>query len=271
MTAMWCFQCGLDYAATVAECIECGVPTVDYAASLVTEPAEDAELIAYELHGWNGLARVTVERALHAEGTPHRWEGPTLAVTVDDEDKVDGILATIDERMNTSMIPVVEADEEGRIGFDLGVSNADLRARVEQKLDDLGIAHDLQEDGFLMVPVAQGDEVGDIIEDAQSFLRSAETFGEGVDGIEAHEVVEALFFASDVLRRTPGDAKWQRQILDNEALARQLLLPFGYEATMWRGVLDQTAILVALIEDTVDDELIETEASALRQMLHPYV
>lgn len=40
---------------------------------------------------------------------------------------------------------------------------------------------------------------------------------------------------------------------------------------MWRSVLDQAAVLAALIEDAGDDTLIEAEAAELRNMLHPYV
>jgi hypothetical protein len=60
-------------------------------------------------------------------------------------------------------------------------------------------------------------------------------------------------------------------MLDAESLARDLKLPFGYDAPMWRGVLDQAAVIVALIEDAADDSLLEAEARQFRDMLHPYV
>ena len=84
-------------------------------------------------------------------------------------------------------------------------------------------------------------------------------------------MVESLFLSSDRLRRNTRDLRAQRELLDAETIARDLKLPFGYEAPMWRAVLDQSAVLVALIEDAAEDDLVESEAGALRDMLHPYV
>ena len=84
-------------------------------------------------------------------------------------------------------------------------------------------------------------------------------------------MVEGLFLAADVLRRNTRDLRAQRQLLDNASIAAQLKLPFGYEAPMWRSVRDQSAVLVALIEDAGDDNLVEIEARNLRTMLQTYV
>lgn len=269
MIAAWCFQCGLDYAEDVAECVECGVPTVDYARTSTEHLDPDAAQLAYELHAWNGDARVAVERLLHAEHLRHDWQGPTLVVHEDDEDRIDAIIEQVDDEMTTELGAAKEA-EDGRIGFDLGARNEELHRMVLAALDDAGIEHELMGNGFLLVPTELEDEIGDIIENAQAELRGSEVFGAGVEGVAAHEVVESLFVAADVLRRNPRDLRQQRQFREQEELARRLGLPFGYEAPMWRSVLDTAAELVAHIEADSDDG-IEESARALRNALHPYV
>ncbi len=268
--AAWCFQCGLDYAADVAECVECGIPTVDHPPSPPERlAAADAPQLAYELHAWNGPARAAVENELHRANLLHTWQGPTLLVLESDEDAVDTIIGDIDDGMATAAEGV--HTEGGRIGFDLGARNQELHRVVTDKLTEEGIDHELMGNGYLLVPTELEDTVGDWIEEIQERLRASSTFGKGLDGVDSHAVVEALFLASDTLRRNTRDGRAQRQLLENESLARDLKLPFGYEAPMWRSVLDQAAVLVALIEDSADDNLVEIEAAALRDMLHPYV
>ncbi len=270
MIAAWCFQCGLDYAADVAECVECGIPTVDHAPAPPERlAAADGAQLAYELHAWNGPARAAVENELHRANLTHAWEGPTLLVLEDDEDAVDHIIGAIDDAMATTAEGV--HTEGGQIGFDLGARNQELHAEVAKRLTDEGVEHELMRNGYLLVPTELEDTVGDWIEEIQERLRASSTFGQGIEGVDPHDVVEALFLAADTLRRNTRDGRAQRQLLENESLARDLKLPFGYEAPMWRNVLDQAAVLVALIEDSADDGLIETEAGSLRDMLHPYV
>ena len=187
-----------------------------------------------------------------------------------DEDAVDEIIERIDDSMSTSATAGVDS-EDGRLSFDLGARNQDLHAAVMAKLRDEGVEHEMLGNGFLLVPTALEDQVGDWIEEIQETLRASDSFGPGVDGVDPHSVVEGLFIAADVLRRNTRDLRAQRRLLDNAAIATQLKLPFGYEAPMWRSVLDQVAVLVALIEDAGDDNLVEIEARNLRTMLHTYV
>ena len=271
MMAAWCFQCGLDYAVDVGECVECGVPTVAHPpSSLDGDASADDAHLAYELHAWNGLARVAVEEALHRANLAHAWQGPTLLVREVDEDAVDDIIGTIDDAMPTDASAGVQT-EGGRVGFDLGARNEDLQQLVSAKLTAEHVEYELMANGFLLVPTELEDTVGDWVEAIQEQLRATETFGPGVGDVDAHAVVEAIFIASDSLRRNCREARSQRQLLDNASLAHDLKLPFGYEAPMWRNVLDHAAVLAALIEDAAEDTIIESAASRLRDMLHASV
>ncbi len=271
MIAAWCFQCQLDYSPDVAECIECGIPTVDHPPS---DPAAMAESerpqVAYELHGWNGPARAEVENRLYAAAITHSWQGPTLLVYEEDEDQADDIFDAIDNEMQTSADSGT-ASEDGRVGFDLGARSEDLHAAVSARLKAAEIDFELTGTGYLLVGSVHEDLVAEWIEEIQTELRGAATFGDGVEGVSGTDVVEAMFLASDTLRRNTRDLRAQRQLMDAESLARDLKLPFGYDAPMWRSVLDQAAVIVALIEDAADDAMVESEAKQLRNMLHPYV
>lgn len=271
MIATWCFQCGLDYADDVAECVECGVPTVPHPpGTLEAVAADGGAQLAYELHAWNGPARAAVARDLWSARIVHAWQGPTLLVREADEEAVDDIIETVDGAMVTSAAEGA-ATEGGRIGFDLGARNTALHDAVVEGLSDAGVAHELLGNGFLLVDPADEDLVGDIIEASQAGVADADAdgFGGGVDGVAGTEVVEALFLAADVLRRNPRDARARRQLLDAAALAPRLSLPFGYEASLWRHVVASAAALASRI-DGGDDE-IERDAADLRSTLHPYV
>jgi len=271
MIAAWCFQCQLDYSPDVAECLECGSPTVGHAPA---DPAvmanSERPQVAYELHGWNGPARAEVENRLHAGAIAHSWQGPTLLVYEDDEDVADDIFDAIDGEMTTGAESGT-ASEDGRVGFDLGARSEALHQAVSTKLASAEVKFELTGTGYLLVASVHEDQVAEWIEEIQTDLRATATFGDGVEGVSGTQVVEAMFLASDTLRRNTRDLKAQRQMLDAESLARDLKLPFGYDAPMWRGVLDQAAVIVALIEDAADDSLLEAEARQFRDMLHPYV
>jgi hypothetical protein len=269
MIATWCFQCGLEYADDVAECIECAVPTVPHPpGSLETVAADGGAQVAYELHGWNGPARAEVARALWSAKIVHAWQGPTLMVRETDEQAVDDIIEDIDDRMATSAADAT-AVEGGRVGFDLGARNTSLHDAVVDRLERAGVDHELLGNGFLLVDPADEDLVGDMIEGAQSELTGQGTFGPGVAGVTSTEVVEALFLAADVLRRSPRDPKARNEMVDAAALAPQLPLPFGYEAGLWRNVVASATSMAERIE--AGDDEIEDDAAALRATLHPYV
>ena len=61
----WCFQCGIEYAPNVADCLECGVALVDAApVDAGAVGTSDEEQLAYELHEWAGEARRILDQLL---------------------------------------------------------------------------------------------------------------------------------------------------------------------------------------------------------------
>ena len=122
-----------------------------------------------------------VETALYQAHLAHAWQGPTLLIREIDEDAVDDIIERIDDTMSTSASAGVDS-EDGRLGFDLGARNQDLHAAVVAKLTEEGVEHELMGNGFLLVPTAREDDVGDWIEAIQEEMRASDSFGPGVEG-----------------------------------------------------------------------------------------
>lgn len=98
MALRFCFQCGLDYADEVGECVECGVETVTYPPTpLHRVGGDDDPQLVYEMHSWSYEARSKAEAALHAAEIAHGWDGPSLVVLEADETAVDELLGPIDD------------------------------------------------------------------------------------------------------------------------------------------------------------------------------
>lgn len=268
--AAWCFQCGLEYDPEVAECVECGVPTVEHfpvPAHEVGGPED--EQLAYELHSWSGVLRSRVSETLYKANIDHGWQGPTLIALVDDEDAVDEILEDLGADEDADAGP--HRSEDGQVALDTGGKDSPLAQDLLAELDELEIEYELLGTGFLLVPVAHEDKITEIFERLQTKHRGADTFGPGVEGVQALDVVEALFLSASTLRRSTRDLKASRELIEAADLAGQLQLPFGFEAPMWRGVLTTSSELAELIEDRGDDDEVEATAELLRNMLRNYV
>jgi hypothetical protein len=136
MAVRFCFQCGLDYADEVGECVECGVATVTYPPTpLHRVGGDDDPQIVYEMHGWSYDARAEAEAAMHDAQIVHGWDGPSLVVCEADEDAVDELLAGIDDG--------ADDDESGEAldAVDLGAINDD-DAGARRVMEDLFLAAD---------------------------------------------------------------------------------------------------------------------------------
>ncbi len=302
---VWCFQCGVDHAPRVAVCPECGVATVSYPASAIRDLADDDDRMTYELGAWNADARVALEQALHAAGTPRSWAGTTLEVRSVDEALVDTALSRIDAAMRTATEQPGSVGTPGRVGFDIGVRNRSLCALVRARLGASDIDHDMLDNGFLMVPATAERWVGDLIEALQGAPDEAPgsalsevapgapllAFGpdtrpaagvpepvtarsgppvwvEAAAGATKDVVVSILTEAAAALRADPRDDSTQRTLVAAARQASSTERAPGFDDATWERVKDQCAVVVALIEDAGDEGLTATEADVLVALLH---
>jgi hypothetical protein len=224
-----------------------------------------------------------------------------------DEALVDRALARIDAAVRTGTEQHDTVATPGRVGFDLGVRNRSLCARVCSRLDASDIDHDMLDNGFLMVPATDEHWVGDLIEALQVAADDVEGsgFGEvqpeaplpafGPDAVPAAAAPESVTAAigppvvveaaagetSDVLvailtraaaalAEDPRDGSSQRSLVAAARQASSAERPPGFDAVIWERVKDQCAVVVALIEDAGDERLTAAEADVLAALLYPH-
>lgn len=267
---VWCFQCGAPFDDDVLECAECGVATFPSPP----QPAEevggpDEEQLAYEFHEWAYDARNGLEAELRALGLEHAWLGPTLIVCEADEEAVDqaveGVLRARLPRLDKSKPAVV---------YELGDYDDAHKADILSELLSDGIAHEVDYAGNLEVCEAD-EEAVDALFDRLASAVAQRQFGPGLPGVEPYEVLEALFFSADRLRRNTSDSKAVEDFAISHDQVVQLSLPWGYDADFWRSMLDAAdglrEALVAGPDPTEGDAAAEQAAEALRELLRRYM
>ena len=267
---VWCFQCGARFGDEVSECAECGVatfPTPPQPADEVGGPED--EQLAYEFHEWSPDARSGLEAELRARTLEHAWLGPTLIVCEADEEAVDEAV----ESVLRARLPKLDKAAPAVV-YELGDYDDDFKDDVLSELLSEGIAHNLDYAGNLEVAEADEEAVDALFERLSSAVAQRQ-FGPGLPGVEPYQVLEALFFSADRLRRNPSDPKAVEEFALAYDQVVQLSLPWGYDAEFWRIMLDAAERLrTALVSgpDPVEgDAIAEQAALVLRDLLRQYL
>ncbi|WP_419926082.1 hypothetical protein [Candidatus Poriferisocius sp.] len=267
---VWCFQCGAAYDEDVSECAECGVatfPTPPQPAEEVGGP--DDEQLAYEFHEWSYDSRSGLEAALQAQELEHAWLGPTLIVCEADEEAVDKAV----EEVLRGQLPAFDKSQPAVV-YELGDFDDAHKADVVSELLTEGIAHEIDYAGNLAVGEAD-EEAVDALFDRLANAVAQHQFGPGLPDAEPYQVLEALFFSSDRLRRSAVDSKAVEDFAIAHDQVVQLSLPWGYDAEFWRAMLDAAdALRVALAAgpDPVDGDAASKQAAEdLRELLRSYM
>ena len=267
---VWCFQCGAPYEDDVSECAECGVATF----ASPPQPAEevggpDDEQLAYEFHEWSYDARNALEAALRNRELEHAWLGPTLIVCERDEESVDRTV----EGVERDRLPKLDKSQPTMV-YELGDFDDDHKADVLRELLSEGIAHEIDYAGNLEAAEAD-EEAVDAVFDRLAAAASQRQFGSGLPGVEPYQVLEALFFSADRLRRNTADSKAVEEFALAHEQVVQLSLPWGYEPDFWRAMLDAAdglrEALVAGPDPIEGDAAAEQAAEALRELLRRYM
>jgi hypothetical protein len=225
--------------------------------------------VVYELHRWAREARTMVQQLLDGADLPYAWEGTDLVVPGAFEAQVDELVAHADAAAE----PVLDPDAD-KLVYELGDWSDEEITRFASELDDAGIKFDFDSEGNL-VGLADDEERIDGILDAMEFPDTPRSDGddddeddEDGDGLEAQNVLTALFLSADRLRRHAADPDGVLGLVRAAAQARSLRLPFGFEPKVWDDIVGRSDTLAAAIEgDDASDEDIESQAEALRALL----
>ncbi len=235
--------------------------STDEASDGLTDDA-DGEWLAYELHAWASESRSMLAQLLLADGVNHSWQGTTLLAHESVEEEVDALLEEVEQAEARELDP-----DEPQIAFEMQGWSGELQALLADRLGRAGVPHEFDADGDLVCHEADEEQVELVIEEL--LARASEEGLEELDGLEANDLLSALFEATDRLRRDVHDAKGVLRVLQHGRRLTQTATPFGFEATKWQSLRDSAADLCDLIEaEDVDDADISELAATLRATLH---
>ena len=229
------------------------------------EPAltddERGEWLAYELHEWASESRSMLAQLLLADGVPHSWQGTTLLAHETVEEQVDALVEEVEQADTRELDP-----DEPQVAFEMEGWSGELQALLAERLGGVGVPHEFDADGDLVCHESDEEQVELVIEEL--LARSADEGLEEFDGLEANDLLSALFEATDRLRRDVHDAKGVLGVLEHGRRLQAGATPFGFAATAWASLRDAAAELADRIEDEASsDEEISDLAVRLRDTL----
>ena len=263
-TMSWCFQCQTEYAEDVVECVECGVELVTQAPTELDDVGgSDEEQIVYELHEWAGESRRALDQELTGQNIAHSWLGATLVIRAADEESVDEIVEATDETGG----PVLDPEAE-KIAYEVEGWAADEQTAFSELLARLGIPHEFDEAGDLLVLV----EDEDAVEAALDAFQGANDDRPELEGLDANSLLSNVFVACDRLRKDPRDNRGVEEILVHAPLLVSHRPPFGFNPVTWNLLGEKTNELVELLaEGNTSDEDLKLLANALTEVLRQMV
>jgi len=202
---------------------------------------------------------------LVADGVVHSWQGTTLMVHESAEEVVDGLIEEVQVAGRRSL----DIDEP-KTAFEMDGWDDDLREVLIERLVGTGVPHEFDGDGDLVIHEIDEEQVDMIIDEV--LARREEHDLEKLEGLEANDLLSALFLATDRLRRDPGDSNGVLGVIEHGERLVRSAAPFGFEPSGWSQLRDSTASLIDLIqqeEPPVDE--ITGQAEMLRETLRALV
>jgi len=266
VTSMWCFQCGSEYRQGATECFECGV-------GLVSEPPLDADQvgspdepqIGYELHEWAFESRRMLDQLLTGAGIAHAWQGASLVIREADEEQVDELVEDVEH----ATLPTLDPEQEHTV-YEMTDWTAEQQTRLSEMLGNLGIPHEFDVNGDLVVNISDEPDVDNALDRLEAAIASGEAT-EGItldDDLELNQLLSDAFDAADKLKSNPRDAEAVLQYLDAAEIIEELAIPFGFDRAQWGDIkLTVSALLDALEDENPDDEIISERAKVARDRL----
>lgn len=222
---------------------------------------EHGEWLAYELHEWASESRAMLGQLLLAEGVTHSWQGTTLLAHESVEEEVDALVDEVENADDRELDP-----DQPQVAFEMEGWSGELQALLAERLGGVGVPHEFDTDGDLVCHEADEEQVELVIEDL--LARAGDEGLEELDGLDANDLLSALFEATDRLRRDVHDAKGVLGVLEHGRRLEGAATPFGFAATSWSSLRDAAAELCDLIErEDVGDDEIGDRAVRLRDTL----
>lgn len=237
------------------------------------ETLQDGQ-VAYECTTWAGESRGLLASLLETSGIPHAWQGTTVTVREEDEERVDALV----EDVLASARPALDPRAE-KIVYEVGTWPATLQTSLADALTVADLPYEWDERGDLVVYAEHEEEVELIMEQLPD-PDDPELEPGGVssdDGLAVHGLLDQLFVGAERLAKKPGDAAAIVRVDEATAGLERMSAPFGFEPPQWSrlvaGAVELRDALEAGEDDegAVDDEELATLAATIRDLVRRYV
>lgn len=224
----------------------------------------DGDEVVFELDDWSDMERQAASDRLREATIPHVWDGTDLHVAAEDEAAVDNILDIVDGGAEG---PQLDADRD-RVAYDLGDWDGALIDRLVDQLREGDLAYEW--DGEELYVYAEDEQAVDGLLDG---LGSDDGAAAGPGGeVDGAELLGDLFVAADRLQHDGTDNEGTSSMLESGRVVEDAAAPYGMDAPVWEGLQERVAALVdLLIEDTIDQDEVRSQAHDLRSALRPFV
>jgi len=225
----------------------------------------------YDLDDWSEMERQAVTDRLREAAIPHAWDGTELHVAAEDEAPVENILDLVegesDEDEDEEDQPEPLDATRDQVAYDLADWDDHQVDELVDQLTAAGIAYSWDEDELYVY--ADDEEAADEVFDKVSEAAEAAA---GDDGMAGAELLGELFVAADRLQHDGEDHDGVITMLETSKAIEGSKPPYGVGAAEWKHLVEQVVSLSdLLLEDTVDDEAVTTQARDLRTSLRPFV
>lgn len=222
---------------------------------------EDGEWLAIELHEWASETRSMLAQLLLADGVVHSWQGTTLLAHYSLEAQVDALIEEAEKAETRALDPQLP-----QLAFEMSGWPEGLQTQLSERLGSAGVPHEFDADGDLVCHEDDEEHVELLIEDL--LARAGDLGLEELEGLQANDLLSAMFEATDRLRRDVRDAKGVLGAVTHGQRIAASATPFGFSATTWSALRETADQLVELIDsDHASDKEIRELATALRDTL----
>lgn len=244
----------------------------------VDETVDDGQ-VAYECATWAGESRALLASLLDTNDIRHAWQGTTVTVLEEDEDRVDALIDDVLASARPALDPAAE-----KVVYEVGVWPAALQTSLADALTVADLPYEWDERGDLVIYAEHEAEVEVILDELPDpddpeldGLEDGAASLSSDDGLAVHELLDQLFVGSDRLARHPTDAGSIVRVDQAVGDLERMPPPFGFEPGQWRTLVTRAVRLRDAFEATpgTDDALADAELSSLagevRDLVRQYV
>ncbi|MCB1283079.1 MAG: hypothetical protein M9952_11020 [Microthrixaceae bacterium] len=229
---------------------------------------EFEEYVEYEMIGWSGESRTTLASMLTLNGIPHTWQGATLVVRLEDEDRVEPLLDEVNQSNDFGL-----DESKTRVVYEVGAWPAALQSSLAEALGIAEIPFEWDDDGDLVIYEDDEERVEEIL-DAMPDPDDPDAVDS--DGIDVQAVLSNLWESTRTLSKKATDADATVTFLDGAERMSRLSLPFGFDGAVWRSIVAEVLELRDAMEsdratDVVTDDEVSDMAATISRSLRKFV